>query len=356
MPRKIVSFDYDTNSVHTTQRVRSMVGNPENWVVLQGSVLDENFMRGLEPADIVYSWGVLHHTGDMWGAIRNASIPLKRGGVFFIALYSYTTYMNGHLQGQPSPEQWLDIKQRYNKARAAGKRRMEMQHMLRDTYAPVRADLGPQEARPEKKAVDPPVFQERLNRRRKRLRALTSQQIGTIRQYERSRGMSFLTDVRDWLGGWPMEFVKEDELIVFGRDQLGLEPLLILTGEGNSEFVFRHEGVSNYWDDIIAHRRSKKLEPPFEKGPGHMWSVSLAELVDRADTIQTPERSEVEFLEDGVLLRLGHWPLVAIEELGGGRYSHWEQRLYFSTSDFCDPNVNGRGYGIVYEPSPKSLP
>ena len=125
------------------RRVRSMVGNPENWVVLQGSVLDENFMRGLEPADIVYSWGVLHHTGDMWGAIRNASIPLKRGGVFFIALYSYTTYMNGHLQGQPSPEQWLDIKQRYNKAGAAGKRRMEMQHMLRDAYAAPCAVIWP---------------------------------------------------------------------------------------------------------------------------------------------------------------------------------------------------------------------
>jgi hypothetical protein len=322
--------------------------------VLQGSVLDENFMRGLEPADIVYSWGVLHHTGDMWGAIRNASIPLKRGGVFFIALYSYTTYMNGHLQGQPSPEQWLDIKQRYNRAGAAGKRRMELQHVLRDTYASVGADLSRKKASRKKKRSLRRTFRN-MNRTATRMLRATSQQISTIRQYERSRGMSFLTDVRDWLGGWPMEFVKEDELIVFARDQLGLEPLFILAGEGNSEFVFRHEGASNYWDDIVSSRLSRNLEPPFDKGEGKTWSVALPELVDRADTLQTPLRSDVQLFEDGVWLPFGHSPLAAIEDLGGGRYSHWEQRLYFSTTDNSDPNVNGRVYSIFCEPTPKSV-
>jgi hypothetical protein len=284
----------------------------------------------------------------MWGAIRNASIPLKRGGVFFIALYSYTTYMNGHLQGQPSPEQWLDIKQRYNKAGAAGKRRMEIQHMLRDTYAPVRGDLAREKRDRKKKKPSMRRSFGIATGAMKSVLQVTFQKIGTIRQYERSRGMSFLTDARDWLGGWPMEFVKEDELILFCRHQLGLETLIVVTGEGNSEFVLRHEGVSNYWDEIISRRILKELKPPFGKGEGHVWFAPLPDLVDRADAIETPLRSDVQLLEDGVLLPCGHTPHGCIEHFGNGRYSHWKSQLYFSTSDNSDPNINGRTYSIRY--------
>ncbi len=56
---RIVGFDYDQNSVDTSLRVRSHVGNPPNWTVRQGSILDAQFIAELEPADIVYAWGVL---------------------------------------------------------------------------------------------------------------------------------------------------------------------------------------------------------------------------------------------------------------------------------------------------------
>ena len=345
---QVVSFDYDADSVETTRSVRKLAGNPENWVVLQGSVLDERFIRGIEPADVVYSWGVLHHTGDMWSAIRNASIPLKPDGVFFIALYSYTNYQNSQVQGHPSPEQWLEIKQRYNQASALGKVRMELLDVLRDTHAPVGANVSRKQRRRNKKPSFRRASRTAMRTARHILRA-TSEKIGTIRQYERSRGMSYWTDVRDWLGGWPMEFVKEDELIRFCREQLGLETLLVLTGEGNSEFVLRREGASNYWDEVISRRLSRKLEPPFEKGEGKIWSTSLPELANRADTIQTPLRSEVQLFENGTLLPFAHSPFVAIEHLGGGRYSHWEDRFYFSTSDNSDPNVNNRIYSLVYD-------
>ena len=51
-------------------------------------MLDLDFMEGLGEFDVVYSWGVLHHTGNMWKALENACIPLKKGGIFFIALYN----------------------------------------------------------------------------------------------------------------------------------------------------------------------------------------------------------------------------------------------------------------------------
>src|SRR5215472_16938785 len=86
--RRIFSFDYDRDSVATTERLRRYAGDPANWTVRQGSVLDTGFMQTLGEFDIVYSWGVLHHTGDMWVAVRNATLPLKSDGLFFIALYS----------------------------------------------------------------------------------------------------------------------------------------------------------------------------------------------------------------------------------------------------------------------------
>jgi glycosyltransferase involved in cell wall biosynthesis len=73
-------------------------------------------VNSLPKADVVYSWGVLHHTRHVWRAIENACLPLKDDGVFFIALYSHTAYENGVLSGHPSPEEWLKIKQAYNQA------------------------------------------------------------------------------------------------------------------------------------------------------------------------------------------------------------------------------------------------
>jgi 2-polyprenyl-3-methyl-5-hydroxy-6-metoxy-1,4-benzoquinol methylase len=352
---KVISFDYDADSVQTTQTLRNIAGNPDHWTVRQGSVLDEGFMRSLETADIVYSWGVLHHTGKMWDAIKNACIPLKRDGVLFIALYSYTTYMNGTLRGQPSPEQWLAIKQRYNRASATGKRVMETQHLLRDTFAPLRIDMSTKLPGQTKKSLFRRVKRTVVMKLNDILPAAKSmvegvaQKIHTLRHYERDRGMSYWTDVRDWLGGWPMEFVKEDEFIVFCRDQLGLEPLMVVTGEGNSEFALRYKGVSNYWDETISRRLFRKLEPPFEKGAGRIWVALLTDLAERADTVQTPARSEIQLLEDGTWLPFGHSPHVSIERLGGGRFSHWGERFFFSTSDNSDPNTNGRIYSIVYE-------
>ena len=76
--KSVHSFDYDPNSVKSTMMLHEFAGKPDNWTVEQGSVLDKNFMKKLKPADIVYSWGVLHHTGHMWEAIRERGHSAQR--------------------------------------------------------------------------------------------------------------------------------------------------------------------------------------------------------------------------------------------------------------------------------------
>ncbi len=64
---KVHSFDYDPKSVACTQELkRRYFPDDSSWRIEQGSVLNVNYLKSLGHFDIVYSWGVLHHTGDMW--------------------------------------------------------------------------------------------------------------------------------------------------------------------------------------------------------------------------------------------------------------------------------------------------
>jgi 2-polyprenyl-6-hydroxyphenyl methylase/3-demethylubiquinone-9 3-methyltransferase len=54
----------------------------------------------------------------------------------------------------------------------------------------------------------------------------------------RPRGMELMTDIRDWLGGWPMEFVLDDEVVNF-VDKLGFHLKNIKKGEACTEFLFQ---------------------------------------------------------------------------------------------------------------------
>lgn len=197
---RIVSFDCDPDSVGTTERVRQMSGSPSHWTVLRGSVLDESFLSSIEPADVVYAWGVLHHTGRMWRAVENAAGLMGEQGVFYVALYTTTA----------KSDYWIRVKKKYNCASALRKRLMEARYVLRYT-------------------VLPQLMRGRDPRR-------------LIKNYKSMRGMSFFTDVKDWLGGWPYEDAKIEEVLRFCRHRLGLELIDIATGEANTEYLFQRRG------------------------------------------------------------------------------------------------------------------
>ena len=196
---QVVSFDYDENSAAATRMLRRYADDPENWTVTTGSVLDESFIGGLGTFDIVYSWGVLHHTGEQWRALRNAARCRKPDGKMYIALYTSDAFVD------PPPEFWLDVKRRYNESSWAGKRFLELWYIWR-----FETGLSP---------------------------AAWWRLVKKIHDYKKNRGMSYFTDIRDWLGGWPMEFSSISEVKGFVSNELGLKVTKLSAGHANTEYL-----------------------------------------------------------------------------------------------------------------------
>jgi hypothetical protein len=85
----------------------------------------------------------------------------------------------------------------------------------------------------------------------------------------------------------------------------------------------------------------------FEKDSGLAWSVAVPELKESGDDLDRPSGSRLVLLEDDRPLGPAHALHETIRQHGGGRYSHWGDRVYLSTRDGSDPNRNGRRYVAV---------
>lgn len=202
---EVVSFDFDPASVGCAAELRRRYyPDDPTWTVMQGSALDKAFLEGLGQFDIVYSWGVLHHTGDMRTALGNVVEMVKPQGRLFISIYND--------QG-PASRMWTRVKRRYNAAGAAERRVIIG---VFDVYFRARA-LGPLR---------------KLYRRIKHIPEPTT---------TRGRGMDRKHDLVDWVGGYPFEVAKPEEIFDFYRDRgFTLERLKTCAGGlGCNEFVLR---------------------------------------------------------------------------------------------------------------------
>src|SRR3954449_2781968 len=121
----VTAIDIDENSVATTRELLAKYAPGSRWTAQISSVFAAS-PDTLGKFDVVYSWGVLHHTGDMWRAIECASNFVNPGGQFAIAIYSATTCdamwkMEKKLYSRASrPIQW-SIRQVYMAAFLAAK-------------------------------------------------------------------------------------------------------------------------------------------------------------------------------------------------------------------------------------------
>lgn len=202
---RVHSFDYDPQSVACTRELRRrFFPEDTSWSVEEASALDEAYVRSLGSFDVVYSWGVLHHTGEMWRALANAALPVADGGRLFIAIYNDTG---------SQAARWKWIKRKYN----------ELPRALRFPFT--LAVIAPSEAKDLLRSV---------------LTGRPGEYVKSWTRYDEKRGMSRWRDIVDWVGGYPYEVATPEEIFDFYRER-GFALARLKAGRiglGCNEFVF----------------------------------------------------------------------------------------------------------------------
>lgn len=199
---KVHSFDYDPQSVACTNELKERYfPNDASWIIEQGSALDVTYLAALGQYDVVYSWGVLHHTGSMWKALENIVPLVKRDGQLYIAIYNKQQFMSAY---------WSFVKNIYNQLWPVFRHVLITSFYLFFICELFIADL--------------------VRRRNPSLRY----------RGKGRRGMSIYYDVIDWIGGWPFEVAAPEEVFRFFREKGFILTELITCGgkHGCNEFVF----------------------------------------------------------------------------------------------------------------------
>ena len=203
---KVRSFDFDSNSVACGEELkRRYFPDDANWEISAGNALDPEWLASLGEWDIVYSWGVLHHTGAMWKALANVAPMVKQGGKLFISIYND--------QGWRS-RIWRWVKKRYSSGSRLTK------GLLLVLCLPVL--WGVSFLRGLFLHFNPMYF---------------------WNQYEKNRGMSPMHDLVDWVGGYPFEVAKPEEIFDFYYTK-GFDLRRLTTcagGLGCNQYVFQKD-------------------------------------------------------------------------------------------------------------------
>ena len=191
---KVRTFDADPASVAATERLSSGA-----WENGPGSILDDAFVASLGTFDVVSSWGVLHHTGDVWKAIDNAASLVGPGGRLWLALYTRTY----------AERRSLRTKRLYNRAPDV------LKQAWRGAYG--LAKLG---------------------------KSVLRRDFRPMRRYQQERGMSWWRDTEDWLGGLPYQPVGPGEVLARLRPSgFELQRLQDALGEGRTDvYLFGRSG------------------------------------------------------------------------------------------------------------------
>lgn len=195
----VVSIDYDPASVACARSLKERFAPADStWIIQQGSVLDKTFVESLGLFNVVYSWGVLHHTGQMWQALDNIRLPVAADGKLFIAIYND--------QGRQS-KLWWWVKRLYCSG-TVGK------YFILLSFIPY-------------------FFSKAI------LKSILTRS-NVFSTYKSQRGMSLFYDWYDWLGGFPFEVASTDAIFNFYKKfGFTLLNLKSTSSSGNNQFVFQ---------------------------------------------------------------------------------------------------------------------
>ena len=208
--KEVVSFDLDPDSVSCCESLAEKCGSPSHWRIYRGSILNPDFVENLGKFDIVYSWGVLHHTGAMWSAITAALQCVAPQGLLYIAIYNQADAMGFYPDGRfVSSKFWKIEKKLYYRL--------------------------------------PCFFQSIID-----YTIMTSLIIGAlillknpykmIKNHSKYRGMAWSTDIKDWLGGYPYEYASVSSIFNYIKPLgFSLENLHSHSSLLNNEFLFKRD-------------------------------------------------------------------------------------------------------------------
>lgn len=176
---KVVSVDVDEYSVSCAKYLKDkFYPGDESWEIKQGSALDKEFVSSLGKFDIVYSWGVLHHTGSMWEAIKNIESLMGENSVFYLAIYNEKTGFQGSAF-------WKKVKEFYSKNNTLIRKFIEVIYFIQ-------------------------FFVKGVMKGENRFKYIAN--------YKSVRGMNWWNDVKDWLGGYPYEYAKAEAMVDYFRN------------------------------------------------------------------------------------------------------------------------------------------
>ena len=206
--KSVTAIDIDPASVETSKNVLATYSSTDQFRTMVGNVFAPPF-DDEEKFDVVYSWGVLHHTGSMWEAIQKAIELVRPGGELIIAIYLKTRFCSF----------WKAEKKLF-------------------TSLP--------------KALRWPIVWVYSALCFVRILAKGENPITHIRQYGKNRGMSWYRDRIDWLGGYPYESASSEEIVEFVnrhggtlKKAVGTTPIIGLLGSGCAEYVFEINTIAS---------------------------------------------------------------------------------------------------------------
>jgi 2-polyprenyl-3-methyl-5-hydroxy-6-metoxy-1,4-benzoquinol methylase len=206
--RPIHSVDIDPVNIENVREVRRKFGVPEDaaWTATVASIVNADDAQRLPRSDVVYAWGVLHHTGDLWNALENSATLVRPGGYLYLMLYRDALLAPA----------WKTIKRLYVASPGV------IQFLARNAFAAL-------------------LVAAMLAKGRNPLQVIPA-------YGKSSRGMSWYVDVTDWMGGYPFEYVSAERVIAFaearGFSLRNLHPLISrrpigLLGTGNYRYLFQ---------------------------------------------------------------------------------------------------------------------
>lgn len=235
---QVHAFDADAAAVETAMGLRREFAPDADWTIEQGSILDADYVAKLGTYDVVYSWGVLHHTGDMWRAMDLVRRPVAPGGRLYLSIYND--------QGRES-RIWRRVKRRYNRSGPL-LRRLLLYGSAAYLHKgwPIRAAAAWLESRSRGNRPDPAAPAHPGVPARPAVPAPLAGPAPAPGRgpasgaSPRSRAMSRARDLEDWVGGYPFEVAEPGQVFRFYADR-GFELRHLVTrggGIGCNEFVF----------------------------------------------------------------------------------------------------------------------